>query len=361
MLTGFNPTPIRGSSKFGAAGGCSPLLLHGLGLPESITDSLTKWGNLGVARSTWSSYKTAEYMLEKCQSETEVNMDLPLNQKKVLVYIDWLARIRKLKSATIKTYLSGIRQMHVVRGIEPPELRTGLVRLVLKGIENADGITTRKNGHVGRLPMTKNAMLLFKQLIRDSLYPDQDKILFWTVATLAFAGAFRIHEILSRTEATFDPDFTLLGKDVTSSVTGNQTVIHIKLKCPKESRGAAVTIVDIYQNDSPLCPVKAFTKWSKLARPDGSLPLFRQKNGTPFTGAKMNKIMTDLLGPHTDKKIGFFATHSFRIGIASMLGQAGFEDQEIMASGRWSSRVFERYLKLARTKRQQIQLGIGKI
>jgi hypothetical protein len=33
-----------------------------------------------------------------------------------------------------------------------------------------------------------------------------------------------------------------------------------------------------------------------------------------------------------------------------MLGQAGFEDQEIMATGRWSSRVFERYIKLARTK-----------
>ena len=360
MLLGFTPTPLPGSSKYGATGGCTASLLDELGPPDEITESITKWGNLGVAKSTWSSYKTAQFMLEKCQSDTGISMALPLSHKKTLVYIDWLARTRKLKGATIKTYLAGVRQMHVVRGLEPPELRTGLVRLVLKGIENADGISTREKGLVGRLPMTKNAMLLFKQLIRNSLYTDQDKMLFWAVATLAFAGAFRIHEILSRTEATFDPSFTLLKEDVTTSQTEGQVVIHIKLKCPKESRSAAPTIVDIFQNNSQLCPVKAFLKWTKLAKPVDRFPLFRLKNGTPFTGAKMNRIMTELLGPHTDKKIGFFATHSFRIGIASMLGQAGFEDQDIMASGRWSSRVFERYLKLAWTKRQQIQTRLSK-
>jgi hypothetical protein len=75
----------------------------------------------------------------------------------------------------------------------------------------------------------------------------------------------------------------------------------------------------------------------------------------------MNIVMKQLLGPFTDPTIGFFGTHSFRIGIASMLGQIGFEDQEIMATGRWSSRVFERYLKLARTKRQLAHKSISKL
>ncbi len=91
------------------------------------------------------------------------------------------------------------------------------------------------------------------------------------------------------------------------------------------------------------------------------LPLFRLESGTPLTGSKMNIIMKQLLGPFTDPTVGFFATHSFRIGIASMLGQAGFEDQEIMATGRWSSRVFERYLKLARTKRQLAHKSISRL
>ena len=332
-----------------------------LGLPEAITESLAKWGNLGVSKNTWSSYRTAETMLKKCQKDTGVNMELPLTRERVLVYIDWLASTRGLKSATIKTYLSGLRQMHIVRGMEPPEFRAGLARLVLKGIQNADGIAARSNKWAGRLPMTKNAMLLFKQLICNSLHEEQDKRLFWAVATIAFAGAFRIHKILAQAESTFDPDFTLLGADLTVSGTDGHTTLHVRLKCPKESRAAAAVVVDIYQNDSQICPVRAFQKWAKYARHAPDRPAFRLTNGTPLTGARMNKVMKDLLGPYTDRKLGFFATHSFRIGIASMLGQAGFEDQDIMATGRWSSRVFERYMKLDRTKRQLVQHKVNQM
>jgi hypothetical protein len=42
-----------------------------------------------------------------------------------------------------------------------------------------------------------------------------------------------------------------------------------------------------------------------------------------------------------------------------MLGAAGFSDEEIMAVGRWSSRAFECYVKLARTKRRAIARTIA--
>jgi hypothetical protein len=204
-------------------------------------------------------------------------------------------------------------------------------------------------------------MLLFKKLISNSKFSNHDKALLWGVATVAFAGAFRIHEILAKTESTFDPDFTLLTSDVTLSEDAGQEVLHFKLKCPKESRSATATIVDVYQNEGKICPIRAFKKWRFLKFRDPHFPLFRLESGTPLTGAKLNSIMKALLGPHTDPKVGFFATHSFRIGIATMLGQAGFEDQEIMATGRWSSRVFERYLKLARTKRQAAHRSASKL
>jgi hypothetical protein len=204
-------------------------------------------------------------------------------------------------------------------------------------------------------------MLLFKKLISTSNFSGHDKALLWAVSTVAFAGAFRIHEILAKTESTFDPDFTLLTTDVTMSENAGQETLHIKLKCPKESRSATATIVDIYPNDGKICPIRAFKKWRFLKYRDPLLPLFRFESGTPLTGAKLNSIMKQLLGPHTDPNVGFFATHSFRIGIASMLGQVGFEDQEIMATGRWSSRVFERYLKLARTKRQLAHKSISRL
>jgi hypothetical protein len=235
------------------------------------------------------------------------------------------------------------------------------VKLVLKGITNQNGITKRLKNWEGRLPMTVNAMLLFKNLIRNSKYSEPDKALIWAASTVAFAGAFRIHEILAKTESTFDPNFTLLTEDATVTSSDGQYILHVKLKCPKESKTAAPTIVDIFQNAGKICPIKAFSKWHNLKHRERGLPLFRFENGTPLTGFKLNRIMKELLGPYTDPEIGFFGTHSFRIGIATMLGQAGFEDQEIMATGRWSSRVFERYIKLARTKRASMQKKISSL
>ncbi len=49
-----------------------------------------------------------------------------------------------------------------------------------------------------------------------------------------------------------------------------------------------------------------------------------------------------------------FCSHSFRIGVALMLGKLGYSDADIKAVGRWSSRAFEEYLRLPRTKRMQI-------
>jgi hypothetical protein len=316
---------------------------------------------LAIAKKTWCTYKTAETMLKKCALDSKVDMTLPLNEKQTLVFIDWLARVKNLKASTINSYLAGLRQLHIATGLPTPELRSDLVKLVLKGITNANGIESRKKNWSGRLPMTVNSMLLFKKLIYNSEFSQHDKALLWAVATVAFAGAFRIHEILAKTESTFDRDFTLLTKDVSLSLDAGQEVLHVKLKCPKESKTAAATIVDIFQNEGKLCPIKAFKKWMNLKFRDPLLPLFRLESGTPLTGSKMNIVMKQLLGPFTDPTIGFFGTHSFRIGIASMLGQIGFEDQEIMATGRWSSRVFERYLKLARTKRQLAHKSISKL
>ncbi len=352
---------MSGSSKYGSMGGCTAETLENLHLPTDIVKSIVRWSNLGLAKKTWCTYKTAERMLKKCSLETGVSMELPMSNKQTLAFIDWLARVRNLKCTTINSYLAGIRQLHISKGLAAPELRTDIVQLVLKGIANSNGIESRRQGWSGRLPMTISSMLLFKKQIRNSDLPEHDKALVWAVATIAFAGAFRIHEILARAESTFDPSFTLLTEDMTLSTDAGQEVLHFSLKCPKESKTAAATIVDVYENTGKICPFKAFKKWCGLRQRERGLPLFRLESGTPLTGAKLNRIMKTLLGPFTDPKKGFFASHSFRIGIASMLGQAGFEDQEITATGRWSSRVFERYVRLSRTKRNTVQRKVSRL
>lgn len=134
-------------------------------------------------------------------------MELPLNQGDLLEFIGWLKDIRKVKSATISSYLSGIRQLHILKGMEPPELRSALVKFLLKGKSNSDNIADRQSNKGMRLPMTMTMMRLLKELLRVSDMPLMDKLLMWTVSTLAFHGAFRIHELLSKVDTDFDPDF----------------------------------------------------------------------------------------------------------------------------------------------------------
>ncbi len=341
--------------KYGNKGGCAAELFRDLDLPEETAQSLAALGNLGVSKNTWSTYRTAKVMLAKCEAETRSDLSLPFNEKKTLIFVDWLVRIRNLKSATINSYLAGIRQLHIISNFEAPAIRTGLVKLVLKGINNRDGIQKRCEKPANRLPMTINTMLIFKNAISSSHLSGHDKRLIWAVATLAFTGGFRIGELLSKHESTFDPDFTLLARDLsTSNDKSGKTTIHIHLKCPKETKSAAPTIVDVFQSDGDICPVRAFMTWSRLRPRNRDEPLFRFDNGTPLTGTRMNRLIDQLLNPFVDKSIGKFNAHSFRIGLASMLANTGLPDDELQAIGRWSSRAFEVYLRLKRTKRMAV-------
>jgi hypothetical protein len=91
-------------------------------------------------------------MLAKCQAQTHTDLSLPFNEKKALIFIDWQARKRNLKQATINSYLAGVRQLHIINNIEPPNFRSGLVKLVLKGIGNSEGIQKRQSNYPGQTP-----------------------------------------------------------------------------------------------------------------------------------------------------------------------------------------------------------------
>ncbi len=104
----YQPTPVRGSVKYSDKGGCARDLLESLDLPTATAESLARLGNLGVTNSTWSTYRTAKTMIAKCETETKFKLDIPFDQKKTLVFIDWLVRVRKLKAATISSYLAGV-------------------------------------------------------------------------------------------------------------------------------------------------------------------------------------------------------------------------------------------------------------
>lgn len=304
-------------------------------------------------------------MLERCQEETDSRFELPMKEKDVLLFLAWLVE-RGLQARTISSYLSGIRMFHLRSGFYIPALRTELVKQILEGRTHLDAVSRRLGEKPVRLPVTPTILKLIKLELKETDLSKENKRLFWTVATVGFAGGFRIHELLAVQEATFDPLFTLLGSDIThrSDNLNGKTIetLQIKLKSQKTDRVGVDTLVDVYESGSTLCPVRAFKKWKATSTQfSNKKPAFRLENGKPLTGKKFNKYLKQLLGRHLDYERERITSHSFRAGITTLMGQMGFADQEIQALGRWSSKAFEAYLKLPRTRRLEMAKKIGEL
>jgi hypothetical protein len=226
----------------------------------------------------------------------------------------------------------------------------------VRGKKNEDAVKKRKEGTGKRLAVTESIMLVLKERIRRWNTNKTDKLMVWAVCTIAFAGAFRIHELLCRLESTFDPEFELCGADLREQ----QHAISFTLKCPKEQKSAAPIVVDVFENGGQLCPLTAYWKWRKQRGLQADLPVFRWTDGHPLTGNKLNKVLTELLADKLAQASGKITTHSFRSGIASMIAQKGFSTDDIKAIGRWSSRAYEVYIKHPRTKRAEMAKALQK-
>jgi len=182
----------------------------------------------------------------------------------------------------------------------------------------------------------------------------------WAVATLAFHGGFRIHELLARQESSFDPDFTLLTEDVVIVEDKSGKKLTVRLKSPKEDRTGKVVVVDIHETKGSLCPIRAFENWRRGSQTTPGMPLFRDEAGVPLTGNKLNRILKDRIGGFAVGG-GKFTTHSFRSGLASTMANKGLTEDDIAEAGRWSSNAYELYIKTPRMKRAAVAKKIAKL
>jgi len=363
-LTGkFRPVAAVENSKYGRSGLCSGGALEGLNLPADVASNLAELANFGVADNTWGTYRTADKMRKRCQEETGQNLQLPWGQRETLIFVNWLDTVRKVSGGTINVYLAGIKTLHCMNGWPAPLLKDQLVKTVIKGKMHRDLI--KKTGpEKADLPVTITLLKLLKERLRESQMLVAEQRLLWAVSSIAFYGSFRIHEILAKNESFYDPRRTLLQQDVTVvrlHVQGvERQALAVKVKAPKESKLCRDIVVDIFDTNDETCPVRAFKKWAGMTKPDPVAPLFSSVNGTPLTGAKFNKVLTALLQKDIDFERYNLTSRSFRRGLATLLAHKGLAEDELKAIGRWSSRAFEHYTKLPRTKRAALAANITK-
>lgn len=326
------------------------------GLSEEEVSQLEELCSLGLAKKTWANYRTAERLLAMCCREKNIKLELPVSENTVISFVLWLAFKRNVCAATINNYLAGIRQLHLSKGAKLPIIRSDLVKLILKGKLNKDTAMKRSSSGRERKPVTPDVLRILKNRIADSNLGGSDQRLVWAVSTAIFFGAFRGSELLCREQGHFDPAFTLCSEDMKVTVDNeNRKSLQFKIKAPKEDKVGKSIIVDVFEGPEDICAVRAMCKWLGKNPPrEIGQPLFRWKNGLPLTSSQMNNLLRDRLSGFIEGGDKFFTTHSFRTGAASMMGTLGFDDGAIKALGRWSSRAYETYLRLPRTKRIKI-------
>ena len=361
----FSPKAKPGKSKYGPNNGLvTGKNFKDLPISASMANALSKAANCGLSAQTWSSYKTAKNHLLRCQNDTNILMTFPLTTEKVLVFVSWLLFTRKVKAKSAEVYISGLRCLHLINGHENPALRPGIVKLILNGQNHLEKIKDDIEAKSKRVAVTIPILKLLKKNLVKSDFAKERKFLIWSVATLAFSGGFRIHELLSRERLSFDPTCTLLGKDIVLDEKDRNPHLQILLKTQKSDRVGKNEVVEVFGTDNFFCPIKAYKKYTKyVARISFSAqkPVFRTQDGKSYTGKLFNEDLRNLLSSVIDySKVGKITSHSLRIGIATMLGQLGYSDNEIMAIGRWSSSAFELYIRSPRAVRAKTAKRMAK-
>ena len=228
--------------KYSSVGGFSFGTFELLGLPEMVVDPLVEAGNHSVAATTWASYATAERHISRVAKATGCQLKFPFDLKSMLIYVGFLLapkerKGRGLKAKSIEKYLSALRLIQLKSGFFEPWVRPEVVKQILRGAANRDQLEKRMAGKTGKHAMTPKLMRSLKLALRRVNWEMGRRRICWAIATICWAGALRIHEILARHPRSFDATSTMTAdniKIVKAKVDGKwMDTLKIYLKRPK--------------------------------------------------------------------------------------------------------------------------------
>ena len=307
--------------------------LLGPGAPKSYHEAVSSAISASVATKTKSSYGTALKMLQKCQDELGRQMSLPLSHRDVLCFVAYM-RTRDVSNSTISSYLASIRLAMMSAGYECSNIRTPIVKQVLRGIRNIKTDPRELARKKSRRAMTTHHLRLLGHALSISQASPYLKAMVWAVSLAAFWGSLRVGEILCPLVSSFDVKSSCLLSDLQFTESG----MKIWIRSPKvfSVQGDVVEIFEVKR--SALDPVAALKYYCKLREEKNGhkneSPLFVGDDGKPFTRQKFNTLLHQLLDPFVKDNKDSLSGHSFRSGLATLMEAAGVSQEDIKAWGR---------------------------
>ncbi len=247
----------------------------------------------------------------------------------------------KLKYATIKAYLCGIRFMCLRPGNSNPwvEGQTCRLEAIVRAIKRLQGSPTPK-----RLPIT---FVILKEMcakLESGVFTPYKDALLKAVCCVAFFAFLRCGEF---TCERYDPTRHLTVNSVTFSE--GSAVAHLFLKSSKTDplRQGITISLHMLQTSHGCCPVRALIKYLRLRSASRASPTDTHDgvalDRRYFIHHLKHLLKACALNPE------LYNGHSFRIGAATTAAQAKVPDHLIQTLGRWSSSCYTRYIRTSQT------------
>jgi hypothetical protein len=294
--------------------------------------------------AAWNSFKQFS-VHSKCK------IPCPMNQKFVCDYIYWLFSVKNLKHSSVESYLSSLNSIYRIKGCVSSFFSNSVTKILVKGGKSHETIHSVPSPT--RKVMTIELLRVIGHEISISNWTADSKRVYWTTCCTIFFGSFRVGELLSNSETSFDGKKCLLWEDVK----WDKGAILIHIKHPKmwSKEGDFVDLFPFL--DKACCPVNALNGLKRFSPfgTDPKKPVFTFKNGRFLSPQNFNSTLRSLLVPHLGSSASEYSSHSFRAAVPSALArfpQLACED-DIKWRGRWDSSAFKKYTRLKLDERKR--------
>ena len=244
---------------------------------------------------------------------------LPASQETLMLFAAYLTY--SLAPASIKIYLYAVRSFHLEQGFPSPMDNAVDLQRLMRGIKRTYGTPAD-----ARLPITPNLLRCFYQHLNLRHY---DHRLIWAAMLLAFFGFLRSSEVV----ALKVTDIAL-----------QEAALQLRIQTSKTDpfrKGSTIHLTP--SGDPVLCPVAALRLF--LEGHPGQGALFCFANGARLSKCRLTQLVKALAG-RSGVDPARYASHSFRIGAATVAAAAGVPDWQIKALGRWLSGAYHAYIRV---------------
>ncbi len=213
-------------------------------------------------------------------------------------------------------------------------------KILLRGMKNLG-----QNGSGVPNP-TRPISVKLLQVIRNNLSREKEKLTgqsVWTCCLVAFWGAFRLGELLGKSEKCFDKFSDLLWEDAT----WDEEKIVLKIKSAKIKGIPGNQAILFRIPDQSLCPVVALKRLQasqiNLGLWEKHLPIFRKSNGLFLKKTEFLDWVNRARGEGSEVLSG----KSFRSALPSALQNfpISFQESHLKALGRWRGRSYQLYMR----------------